>query len=146
MLPLDFEGSLKAIQDKQNEVIFSMYPFGKNPLAPCERRELACDPHTRRLVTNNAVLSVEALADNLRVDRCCRSDASTSPIHSIRLIDILTKAPAVKGKVESPPAESEHERPNKPWREGPIGILGSLLLVMIVMILIHGDSSYRLIL
>jgi flagellin-like protein len=97
-------------------------------------------------MADNAILGIEPLADNLRVDRCCRSDASTSPIHSIRLIDLLIKAPAVKGKVESPPAEREHEGTDKPWREGPVGILGSLLLVMIVVILIHGDSSYRLIL
>jgi hypothetical protein len=92
-------------------------------------------------MADNAILGIEALPDDLRVHGGSGLSSSSGPIHCIRLIDILTKAPAVKGKVESPPAESEHERPNKPWREGPVGILGSLFLLKMVMILVHGYSS-----
>jgi hypothetical protein len=93
-------------------------------------------------MADNTVLGVETLADNLRIDRCRCSDTSTGPIHGIRLIDILTEATAVECEIEAPPAKRQHEGAHKPWGKRPVRLLGSVLVLMVMVIVIHGLSSY----
>ena len=108
-----------------------------------ERRELPGDALSGGLVADDAVLGVETLSDNLRIDgHGGAGTPSAGPVHRVELVDILTKSAAVESEVEATPKEPEHEGPDKPGRDGragvPRGFPSPALLPVVVMIVSHG--------
>jgi hypothetical protein len=118
-------------------VVIAMFATAIDPFATRKRGELAGDSLTVGLMADNAVLRVNALADDLGVDRGCRLNSATGPVHRVALVDIAAEPPAVEGKVEPAKKEGEHERSDKPGGEGrPVGVAAVLLVVL--MVVIHG--------
>jgi hypothetical protein len=112
-----------------------------DPFAAGERRKLPGDALTVTLVADDAVLRVKSLADDLGVNRSCRSLRSASgPTYRVTLVHIATESAAVKGQIEASDKEGEHERSDKPGRQGrPVGVATAFILVL-VMIVMHGWS------
>jgi hypothetical protein len=73
-------------------------------------------------MTDNAVLAIKTLADDLRIRRRGRSSTTTSPIHNITLIDILSKSTTMEGEIKAPPEEHQDKDADKPRREWMMGI------------------------
>ena len=122
-------------------MVLAVLVVAVDPFATGERRKLPGDSLSGGLVTDDAVLGVKSLTDNLRVNRSCRSLRSASgPTHRVTLVHIATESAAVKGQIEASDKEGEHERSDKPGRKGrPVGVATAFILVL-VMIVMHGWS------
>ena len=95
---------LKTIEHQHHKVIVTHGSLGKNVFTADKRRELAGDSHAGWLMADDAVLRIETLADNFRINRSGSLDPTPCPIHGIGFVDILTETAAVKAQIESSPA------------------------------------------
>jgi len=78
-------------------MVFTMLGIIIDPFTSNKRGKLAGYSHATCLMADSTVLRIEALPYDFRVYYYSDLSSSSGPIHGIRLIDILTKAPAVKG-------------------------------------------------
>jgi hypothetical protein len=65
-------------------------------------------------MADDAVLTVETLAHDFGIRRCCGYGSASGPVHGIALIDILTETATVKGEVESSPEQAKDKETNQP--------------------------------